>query len=88
VSEFSVHVCRTEDMHPYECDGPGKCVHCDRKTTEHHKVTRCAFCHEDRNRKRRAAAAKNDTSTDGCRICGAHEMQYCSCGIPDGDEAP
>lgn len=21
------------NFHPFECDGPGKCVHCDRRTT-------------------------------------------------------
>ena len=25
-----IHLCTSEDMHPYECDGPGKCIHCDR----------------------------------------------------------
>ena len=23
----------SSNFHPYECDGPGKCIHCDRKTT-------------------------------------------------------
>lgn len=23
--------CVSEDFHPYECDGPGKCRHCDRR---------------------------------------------------------
>ena len=24
-------VCTSDHLHPYECDGPGKCVHCDRE---------------------------------------------------------
>jgi hypothetical protein len=42
------------NFHPYECDGPGKCVHCDRRVVvytadegtssfEHDPVT-CALC--------------------------------------------
>ena len=33
------------NFHPYECDGPGKCVHCDRLyvTGEHDPAT-CALC--------------------------------------------
>ena len=27
---MSVHVDPAENFHPYECDGPGFCVHCDR----------------------------------------------------------
>ena len=28
---YPVFYCTTDHMHPYECDGPGKCVHCDRE---------------------------------------------------------
>lgn len=24
-----IHICSSEDMHPYNCDGKGKCIHCD-----------------------------------------------------------
>ena len=41
-----LHVCRGSDLHPYECDGPGKCIHCDRKRTKHHRPSECWLCHE------------------------------------------
>ena len=47
--EVRVFVCVAENMHPYNCNGPRRCVHCDRKTTEHHKVSRCEFCRGDYN---------------------------------------
>ena len=50
-------ICTSQDMHPYECDGKGKCPHCDRKTTPYHKVGRCAFCIEDANERRRDRSA-------------------------------
>jgi hypothetical protein len=28
---MSGHGCTSEDMHPYECDGVGRCCHCDRR---------------------------------------------------------
>ncbi len=31
---MSVFVCTSEDMHPYECDGPGKCRYCDAERLE------------------------------------------------------
>lgn len=36
--------CTTEDFHPYECDGPLKCVHCDRNKTATHDPATCALC--------------------------------------------
>jgi hypothetical protein len=39
-------VCTSADMHPYECSGPGKCIHCDRKRTAKHHPVRCCLCHE------------------------------------------
>lgn len=34
----------SSNFHPYECDGPGKCPHCDRRRTEHHDPDNCALC--------------------------------------------
>jgi len=33
-----------ENLHPYECDGPGKCRHCDREVTESHDPAVCSLC--------------------------------------------
>lgn len=41
---MSVHVCTSESMHPFECDGAGKCKHCDRRLTESHDPRTCALC--------------------------------------------
>jgi hypothetical protein len=61
-------ICTTNDMHPYNCGGPNgedmegghdgplvvaPCVHCNRKTTPWHKVTKCAFCRSDKAEARR-----------------------------------
>lgn len=40
-------VCGSEDFHPYECDGKGKCRHCDRAKTPDHDPDICAFCRDD-----------------------------------------
>ena len=40
-------VCFAEDFHPYECDGRGKCRHCDRTKDETHDPDICAFCRDD-----------------------------------------
>ena len=53
---MSVFVDTSANFHPYECDGPGKCVHCDRLVVvrssdegtsyyEHHPMD-CALCAE------------------------------------------
>lgn len=45
-----IHVCTGHDMHPYNCDGPGKCIHCDAKlvraskTRRGHNPARCWLC--------------------------------------------
>jgi len=36
--------CTTEDFHPYECNGLGKCIHHDRRKTEMHDPATCALC--------------------------------------------
>lgn len=41
---MSGFVCMTDDMHPYECDGPGKCLHCDREDNDRHDPITCALC--------------------------------------------
>ena len=37
-------LCSTSDLHPYECDGPGRCVHCDRAVAGTHDPETCALC--------------------------------------------
>lgn len=37
-------ICTSEDMHPYECDGPTKCIHCDKKKFKGHDPKKCALC--------------------------------------------
>jgi hypothetical protein len=32
------------NFHPYECDGPGHCIHCDRLVSETHDPGSCALC--------------------------------------------
>ena len=32
------------NFHPFACDGRGKCVHCDRASTENHHPDVCALC--------------------------------------------
>lgn len=34
----------SSNFHPYECDGPGNCIHCDRRTTTDHAPASCALC--------------------------------------------
>jgi hypothetical protein len=36
------------NLHPYECNGPGKCMHCDRLVTYDHLPHECALCRADR----------------------------------------
>jgi hypothetical protein len=33
-----------ENFHPFECNGAGKCVHCDRRRTADHDPATCALC--------------------------------------------
>lgn len=40
-----IHACTPEDMHPFECDGYGSCMHCDRRFVERkHDPATCALC--------------------------------------------
>ena len=39
-------VCTADDMHPYACDGPGKCIHCDRRQVKGHVPSLCVLCRE------------------------------------------
>lgn len=34
----------SSNFHPYACDGPGKCVHCDRQVTLEHDPAACVLC--------------------------------------------
>jgi hypothetical protein len=34
----------SSNFHPYECDGPGKCIHCDRLVSATHEPATCALC--------------------------------------------
>lgn len=36
--------CSPAELHPYECDGPGRCEHCDRRATAAHDPATCALC--------------------------------------------
>jgi hypothetical protein len=39
-----VHFDTPENFHPWECDGKGKCRHCDRRKTEDHDPDTCPLC--------------------------------------------
>lgn len=41
---MTVFVDTSENFHPYECDGPGKCRHCDRRVSEGHDPAACGLC--------------------------------------------
>lgn len=38
------------NLHPYECDGPCACIHCDRTVTDSHDPAVCALCDEEDDR--------------------------------------
>jgi len=38
------------NLHPYECGGEGKCLHCDRLVTYDHLPHECALCRTDQRR--------------------------------------
>ena len=40
----AAHYDTAENFHPYECDGPGKCRHCDRRQVDAHDPATCALC--------------------------------------------
>jgi len=54
----NINICFSSDMHPYNCDGAGRCEHCDRQTTKFHKVSKCLFCRDDYARRRSIRKAK------------------------------
>lgn len=39
-----MYICTPEDYHPYECDGKGKCCHCDKLKTDKHNPETCVLC--------------------------------------------
>lgn len=43
-SGFPIFMCTSENFHPYECDGPGKCGHCDKVKNDRHNPEKCALC--------------------------------------------
>ena len=47
-----------ENFHPWECDGQGRCRHCDRKKDDTHDPDTCAFCMDD------AGLLEGDPMTD------------------------
>lgn len=42
-------LCTAESMHPYECSGSGKCIHCDREKKDGHDPETCWLCHETKH---------------------------------------
>jgi hypothetical protein len=42
--ERVIYIDLSDNLHPYECLGPGDCIHCDKKRTENHDPERCALC--------------------------------------------
>lgn len=41
---MSTFLCGSSSLHPYECDGPGECPHCDRRLLVGHDPATCALC--------------------------------------------
>lgn len=39
-----MNICMADDMHPYECSRPGKCIHCDKKSVDGHEPKSCWLC--------------------------------------------
>jgi hypothetical protein len=39
----------SSNFHPYECDGPGNCIHCDRLVSDTHEPATCALCQPEGN---------------------------------------
>lgn len=33
-----------ENFHPFCCEGPGECIHCDSRKTDDHDPAECALC--------------------------------------------
>lgn len=45
-ARLPLFVCTRSDFHPYECNGPKKCIHCDRKKLKGHDPKKCALCND------------------------------------------
>jgi hypothetical protein len=43
----SIFVDPSSNFHPYECDGPGKCPHCDKTVSDQHDPETCELCCDD-----------------------------------------
>lgn len=41
---MTVFVDTAENFHPWECDGPGRCRHCDQHKDDTHDPATCALC--------------------------------------------
>lgn len=35
---------KSDDFHPIQCSGVGKCIHCDRTKTDNHNPKTCQLC--------------------------------------------
>ena len=44
VGEQTMFLDGASNFHPYECNGPGHCIHCDRLVTPNHDPGHCALC--------------------------------------------
>lgn len=44
-------ICSPDDMHPYNCLGKGRCIHCDRRRFKGHVPSRCALCNDTKSRR-------------------------------------
>jgi hypothetical protein len=49
----------SSNFHPFECDGRGKCVHCDRAKSANHDPATCALCDPEYD------GAPNDARPEG-----------------------
>jgi hypothetical protein len=44
---MTLFVCDSSCLHPYECDGVDKCIHCRDEKTAEHDPDECWLCHWD-----------------------------------------
>lgn len=45
---MTVKLTTPDDLHPYQCLGPGKCIHCDKKAQgPDHDPKTCNLCNFD-----------------------------------------
>mgnify|MGYP000444780375 CR=1 FL=1 len=63
---MSVFYDPSSNLHPYECDGPGECIHCDQETTSKHDPNTCALCDDAA-----AIRARRDPDRGDIAIYGA-----------------